>query len=155
MKNLFLLSLIIIALFGCEKDNEEERLMKTKLALSKDWQLHSVKITEPSQFRLNQTLDNCSKLKIWSFEDTGYFSFKEEEACNPHQYVHAGSWRIENGKFLKIVWKEINYGQPGGEMNLLIEEVSADSLKLKHEVILYDGDNKPFPGVQKYTFIRK
>lgn len=151
-----MLFLVIPILFSCKEDREEEMLVKMAASLSKDWQLHSIKIIEPAKFKRIETVDDCSILKTWSFKKNGFFNFKEEFACNPYQFVHAGSWKIESGKFLRIVWQEIAYGQPGGEMKFLIEEVSADSLKLNLEVNLYDEDIKySVPGVKKYSFTRK
>lgn len=156
MKNLFLLFLIINLFFGCKEDREEERLIKMKVALSKDWQVHSIKVTYPVKFKSSSTKDACDYFKNWSFKDTGYFSFKVDAACNPYNYLHAGSWKIESGKYLKIDWKEVNYGQPGGQMSFIIKEVSADSLILIEKHLLWDDDIKVLvDGFREWTFMRK
>ncbi|KAA3435928.1 lipocalin family protein [Rufibacter hautae] len=156
MKNLLLLFLIITVFFGCKEDREEERLMKMKVALSNDWQVHSIKVTDPAKFRSTSTLNECGYYKNWSFKDTGYFSFIEDAKCNPYNYLHAGSWKIEGGKYLKVDWKEVTHDTPGGEMRFTIEEVSADSLKLTEEHLIWDDELRTtHRGLRKWTFIRK
>lgn len=156
MKNTLLLFLIITVFFGCKEDREEERLMKMKIALSNDWQVYSIKVTEPVKFRSSHPLNECGYYKNWSFKDTGYFSFTQDASCNPYNYLYAGSWKIESRKYLKLEWKEINYGQPGGERSYTIEEVSTDSLKLTEEITIWDDDIKTtILGVNELTLVRK
>lgn len=160
MKNLLLLSLIITVFFGCKKDEEQEKLMKMRFNLSNDWHLHSLETTEPLKFRHSRVLDDCDKLATWRFEKTGYFSRTQDLSCNPYLYVQDGSWTIENAKILKLDLRQptIDSVPPRNDktssFTYVIEGISADTLKIKQDILIYDADiNSTISGVEEYILI--
>jgi len=136
--------------------------MKIRTDLSKDWHLHSVETTEPLKFRHNHTLDECNKLATWHFDKIGYFSRTEDLSCNPYLSVQDGSWTIEKANILKLELREPTVGSVPPKNNdtdsftYVIEEISADTLKLKQALLIYDADiNSTVSGVEKIVLIRK
>jgi len=136
--------------------------MKMRSDLSNDWHLYSVETTEPLKFRRSHMLDDCNKLATWHFEKTGYFSRTEDLSCNPYLYVEDGSWTIEKTNILKLELRQPTVGSvpPKNDntdsFTYVIEEISADTLKLKQDVLIYDADiNSTISGVEKLVLIRK
>ncbi|MHA6249507.1 hypothetical protein ACXYMU_16305 [Pontibacter sp. CAU 1760] len=163
MKNILLLLLILTVFSGCKKEQEEERLMKMKLALSNDWNQYAHETIEPLKFRLKWPyLDPCNKLVTWSFKTDGDFRREQDLSCNPYNYVDAGYWKLENNKTLRLYINQTltNSGQTSvlvpAESSYILEEVTADTLKLKQNLLFWDSDlNTTVPGVDRLTFVRK
>ena len=128
--------------------------MKMRVDLAKDWHLYALKTTEPLKFKRTHKVDNCLKLNTWHFEKVGNFSFQEDAACNPNPIPHPGFWEIENKENLKIIFQpKNNYVD---NMAFRIAKISADTLKLNMETLIFDADiNLTISGIDEYTFIRK
>lgn len=137
--------------------------MKMKLALSNDWNQYAHETIEPLKFRLKWPyLDPCIKSETWSFKTDGDFRLAQDLSCNPQNFVEAGYWKLENNKTLRLyrtqtftdTWQKTDLVP--NESSYMLEEVTADTLKLKQNMLFWDADLKTtVPGVDRITFVRK